>query len=92
MLTIEGIAKDGELAPIQKAILAHHALQCGFCTPGIVMSAKALLDENPNPTREEIKTAIEGNLCRCTGYQQVIEAIEDVARGNFGSRKREINE
>ena len=92
VLTIEGIAKDGELAPIQKAILAHHALQCGFCTPGIVMSAKALLDENPNPTRDEIKTAIEGNLCRCTGYQQVIEAIEDVARGNFGSRKREINE
>lgn len=89
VLTIEGIAQDGELAPIQKAILAHHALQCGFCTPGIVMSAKALLDENPNPTREQIKTAIEGNICRCTGYQQVVEAIEDVAAGNFSKTEGE---
>ena len=79
--TIEGVAENDELAPIQKAILKHHAFQCGFCTPGIVMSAKALLDSNPNPTRDEIKAAIAGNLCRCTGYEQVIEAIEDVVNG-----------
>lgn len=80
VLTIEGVAENGELAPIQRAILNHHAFQCGFCTPGVVMSAKALLDENPHPTREEIQRAIAGNLCRCTGYEQIIEAIEDAAR------------
>lgn len=80
VLTIEGIAEDGELSPIQQAMLKHHAFQCGFCTPGMVMSAKALLDKNPHPSREEIKTAIAGNLCRCTGYEQIISAIEDAAR------------
>lgn len=80
--TIEGLSKDGVLHPIQQAVVDHHALQCGFCTPGFIMSAKALLDRNPHPTREEIKTAISGNLCRCTGYQQLIEAIEDVASQN----------
>ncbi|NCE64892.1 (2Fe-2S)-binding protein [Pseudoflavonifractor sp. 524-17] len=78
--TVEGISADESLHPIQQAFLDHHALQCGFCTPGLVMSVKSLLDRNPNPTREEIKTAISGNLCRCTGYQQVIEAAEDAAR------------
>ena len=73
------MSKNGELDEIQQAILDHHALQCGFCTPGIVMSAKALLDRNPNPTTQEIQEAIAGNLCRCTGYQQVIDAIEDAA-------------
>lgn len=82
VITIEGVAQDDELAPIQKAILKHHAFQCGFCTPGVVMSAKALLDKNPNPSREEIKVALAGNLCRCTGYEQIVEAIEDVANGN----------
>ncbi len=79
VITIEGLSKNGELDAIQQAILDHHALQCGFCTPGIVMSAKALLDSNPNPTTEEIKEALSGNLCRCTGYQQVIEAVADAA-------------
>lgn len=79
VITIEGVSKNGELDEIQQAILDHHALQCGFCTPGIVMSAKALLDRNPNPTTQEIQEAIAGNLCRCTGYQQVIDAIEDAA-------------
>lgn len=83
VITIEGVAQNGELAPIQRSILAHHAFQCGFCTPGIIMSAKALLDSNPHPSREEIKTAISGNLCRCTGYEQIIEAIEAVANGEI---------
>lgn len=77
--TIEGLSKDGELSPVQKAFVEHAALQCGFCTPGFVMSATALLMENPQPTREEIVRAISGNLCRCTGYVRIIEAIEDVA-------------
>ena len=80
--TIEGLSKNGVLHPLQQAVVDHHALQCGFCTPGFIMSAKALLDRNPHPTREEIKTAISGNLCLCTGYQQLIEAIEDVASRN----------
>lgn len=79
ILTIEGMMNDGNLHPIQEAFVKHHAIQCGFCTPGLVMSARALLDRNPSPDREEIKKAIEGNLCRCTGYEQVIEAIQDVA-------------
>ena len=81
VITIEGVAQNEELAPIQKSILQHHAFQCGFCTPGLIMSAKALLDSNPHPTREEIKVAISGNLCRCTGYEQIVEAIEAVADG-----------
>jgi len=80
VITIEGVSKNGELDVIQQAILDHHALQCGFCTPGIVMSAKALLDSNPNPTTPEIQEAIAGNLCRCTGYQQVIDAVADAAQ------------
>jgi carbon-monoxide dehydrogenase small subunit len=80
VLTVEGLEKEGQLHPLQEAFIKHHAVQCGFCTPGMLMSAKALLDKNPNPTREEIKTAIEGNLCRCTGYEQIIEAIESAAR------------
>ena len=78
--TIEGIAANDELHPIQQAFIDHAALQCGFCTPGLVLSAKALLDKYPHPSKEEIKVAISGNLCRCTGYQQVVEAIEDVAK------------
>ena len=78
--TVEGLSKNGELDPIQQAVLDHHALQCGFCTPGFLMSAKALLDKKPDPTRDEIKMAIAGNLCRCTGYQQLVEAFEDAAK------------
>ena len=79
VLTVEGLEVDGNLDTLQQAFIDHHAIQCGFCTPGMLMSAKALLIHNPNPSREEIKTALEGNLCRCTGYEQIIEAIESVA-------------
>ena len=79
ILTIEGLEVDGKLDSLQQAFIDYHAIQCGFCTPGMLMSAKALLIYNPNPSREEIKTALEGNLCRCTGYEQIIEAIESVA-------------
>ena len=77
--TIEGLAKGGVLHPLQQAVVDHHALQCGFCTPGFILSAKALLDRNPHPTELEIRTAISGNLCRCTGYEQLVEAIQDAA-------------
>lgn len=83
ILTIEGVAKDGELSKIQKAFIKHQAFQCGFCTPGMIMSAKALLDRNPHPNEEEIKEAIAGNLCRCTGYFPIIDAIKDVAEGRI---------
>lgn len=79
VLTIEGLEVDGKLDSLQHAFIDYHAIQCGFCTPGMLMSAKALLINNPHPSREEIKTALEGNLCRCTGYEQIIEAIESVA-------------
>jgi carbon-monoxide dehydrogenase small subunit len=85
--TIEGLSQDRELHPIQEAFAAHAAAQCGYCTPGFIMAAKALLTENPHPTREEIKQGISGNLCRCTGYYQIIDAIEDAAqqmRGEVG--------
>ena len=80
VLTIEGLAENGELHPIQKAFVKNGAVQCGFCTPGMILSAKALLDENPKPTETEIRTAISGNLCRCTGYQKIVEAIEEASK------------
>jgi carbon-monoxide dehydrogenase small subunit len=73
--TIEGLSEGEKLHPIQEAFVKHAAIQCGFCTPGMVMSAKALLDENPKPTATEVRKAISGNLCRCTGYQQIVDAI-----------------
>jgi carbon-monoxide dehydrogenase small subunit len=80
--TIEGVAgKDGTLDPIQKAFIENGAVQCGFCTPGMIMSAKALLDETQNPTDDEIKEGIAGNLCRCTGYVKIVEAIKAAATG-----------
>jgi carbon-monoxide dehydrogenase small subunit len=79
ILTIEGMSEGERLHPIQESFLKHGAVQCGFCTSGMVMSAKALLDENPNPTLEEIRRGISGNLCRCTGYQHIIDSIEAVA-------------
>lgn len=80
IITIEGIAHEETLHPLQKNFLSHGAVQCGFCTPGMVLSASALLDQKPNPTDEEIKDAIAGNLCRCTGYKQIIEAIKETAK------------
>ncbi len=80
VLTIEGLAKHGELHPIQKKFLEQGAVQCGFCTPGMILSAYALLLENPKPDEGEIKEAIVGNLCRCTGYKQIIKAVKDVSK------------
>ena len=79
VLTIEGLEKGGKLHPLQRSFIKLGAVQCGFCTPGMILSAKALLDQNPHPTEEEIKEAISGNLCRCTGYHQIVEAIKGVA-------------
>ena len=75
ILTIEGLVKDGQLHPLQAAFVKHGAIQCGFCTPGMILSAKALLSENPKPTEEEVRKGIAGNLCRCTGYVKIVEAI-----------------
>ncbi|MBM3818932.1 MAG: (2Fe-2S)-binding protein [Acidimicrobiia bacterium] len=82
VLTVEGLATMERLHPIQKAFEEKGSLQCGFCGPGVIMSAKALLDENPDPSVLEIRDALAGNLCRCTGYSKMIEAIQDVARGD----------
>jgi carbon-monoxide dehydrogenase small subunit len=76
VLTVEGLEKDGELHPLQQAFIDVGAVQCGFCTPGMLMSAKAVLDEIPDPSEEQIRTAIEGNICRCTGYDRIVEAIK----------------
>jgi carbon-monoxide dehydrogenase small subunit len=76
VITVEGLAPLGELHPLQKAFVEHGAVQCGYCTPGMLMSAKALLDHNPNPTEDEVRLAISGNLCRCTGYAKIVEAIK----------------
>jgi carbon-monoxide dehydrogenase small subunit len=79
--TVEGLAQGDELSPIQQAFSAHHALQCGYCTPGMLMSATYLLRHNPEPTEGEIKKAIQGNICRCTGYWNIVEAIDAAAKG-----------
>jgi carbon-monoxide dehydrogenase small subunit len=78
--TIEGLGNRESLHPLQKSFVDHGAIQCGFCTPGVLISAKALLEKNPSPTRDDIKEAISGHLCRCTGYHQIIEAIEAVKK------------
>jgi len=80
IVTIEGLAQDGEPHPLQKAFVQKGAIQCGFCTPGMILTAKAFLDENPNPSEEEVKQAISGNICRCTGYVKIVEAILSVTR------------
>jgi aerobic carbon-monoxide dehydrogenase small subunit len=77
--TVEGLARDGELGPVQRAFAEEHGLQCGFCTPGFVVSVHAFLAEHPNPTRDEILEGLSGNLCRCTGYQGIVRAVERAA-------------
>jgi carbon-monoxide dehydrogenase small subunit len=78
--TVEGLADGDELHPVQQAFHEQHALQCGFCTPGFVMATVSLLNENPNPSEDEIREGLEGNLCRCTGYQHIVEAVQAAAR------------
>ena len=87
ILTVEGLEQATELHPLQKAFLDEGAFQCGFCTPGMLMSSKALLDEKKNPTVEEIKRGIHGNLCRCTGYNSIVKAVKAVADGKYGEGK-----
>jgi aerobic carbon-monoxide dehydrogenase small subunit len=79
--TIEGVAQNGEMTPVQKAFHEQHGLQCGYCTPGLVMAATFLLRRNPNPTEEEIRRAVRGNICRCTGYVNIVKSIERAASG-----------
>jgi carbon-monoxide dehydrogenase small subunit len=81
--TIEGLASDGELTPLQRSFNEHHALQCGYCTPGMLMSASALLERNPHPTEHDVRVALQGNICRCTGYVNIVEAV--VAAGEGGA-------
>jgi carbon-monoxide dehydrogenase small subunit len=85
VLTVEGLTEDGRAHPLQVAFAEMGAAQCGYCTPGILLAAKALLDRNPSPAREEIQEALAGNLCRCTGYLQILQAIERAARGEVGT-------
>jgi carbon-monoxide dehydrogenase small subunit len=82
ILTIEGLAHDGEMHPMQKAFMENHGLQCGYCTPGMVMAATSLLKENPHPTEREVRLGLEGNLCRCTGYHNIVQAVLACAAGN----------
>lgn len=80
IITVEGLAQDAQLGPVQKAILDAGGVQCGFCTPGILISSRALIDRNPNPSEGEIRAALVGNLCRCTGYMRIIEGVKEAAR------------
>ncbi len=84
--TIEGMASDGELHPIQEAFHRNHGLQCGYCTPGMIMAAASYLKENPTPTEEDVREALEGNLCRCTGYQNIVKSILDAAGEMSGAK------
>jgi len=86
--TVEGLADGDELHPLQRAFQDKHALQCGFCTPGFLMTARAFLEEKPRPTREEVRVAISGNICRCTGYQPIVDAILQAAEDLGGARER----
>jgi aerobic-type carbon monoxide dehydrogenase small subunit (CoxS/CutS family) len=87
VITVEGLAKGNELSPLQKAFLDHGAYQCGFCTPGMLMSSTVLLTENPKPTKQEIKEGIDGHICRCTGYNSIIRAITAVVKGEYKEAK-----
>ena len=81
VVTIEGLAEGGQMTDLQKAFIDHGAVQCGFCSPGMILSATALLARNPAPSRKEIQKALEGNLCRCTGYNKIVAAVEKVGEG-----------
>ena len=83
--TIEGLATNGELHPVQEGFWERHGLQCGYCTPGMIIAAAQILDRNPQPTREEIRHGLDGNLCRCTGYQHIVEAVEYAAKKVTGA-------
>lgn len=83
--TIEGLARDGQFHPLQEAFIQHGAVQCGYCTAGMLLTSKALLDRNSNPSEEDVRSALNGNLCRCTGYVKIVEAIRSVARSETGS-------
>ena len=85
--TVEGLAKGNQLSPLQRAFLDHGSFQCGFCTPGMLMSSTALLTENPKPTKGEIKEGIDGNICRCTGYNSIIRAVTAVVKGEYKEAK-----
>jgi aerobic-type carbon monoxide dehydrogenase small subunit (CoxS/CutS family) len=87
VITVEGLAKGNELSPLQKAFLDHGAYQCGFCTPGMLMSSTVLLTENPKPTKQEIKEGIDGHICRCTGYNSIIRAVTAVVKGEYKEAK-----
>ena len=86
IMTIEGLAKGPELHPLQQAFIRYGGFQCGYCTPGMLLSAKALIDENPDPTEEEIRRGISGNLCRCTGYTKIVESIKEAAQVMKGAK------
>ena len=88
IVTVEGLAKEGKMTPLQEAFRDNHALQCGFCTPGFLTTATALLFENPDPTRDEVRRAVSGNLCRCTGYVPIVDAILDAAGRMKRGKKR----
>jgi len=90
VFTVEGLSGENDLHPLQESFMDHDAAHCGFCTPGVLMSAKALLDENRSPSDEEIRTAISGNLCRCTGYTQIIEAIKDATKRRKSAGRRRV--
>ena len=81
IVTVEGLETNGKLAPVQEAFWNEHALQCGFCTPGMIMASKQIIDRNPSPTEEEIRHGLEGNICRCTGYQHIINAVKAATAG-----------
>ncbi len=85
LTTVEGLAGDGDLTPLQEAFSGSHALQCGYCTPGMLISATALLRQNPSPTEDEIRKALQGNLCRCTGYVNIVEAVQAAAKGGLAT-------
>jgi len=87
VVTVEGLAKGNQLSVLQKAFLDHGAFQCGFCTPGMLMSSTALLTENPKPTKQEIKEGIDGNICRCTGYNSIVRAVTAVVKGEYKEAK-----